>query len=329
MIVFTIYCHTCTVTGKKYVGQTRKTMKTRWTEHVSAAFSFVGCQALGRAIRKYGRDNWTHEVIEICTSQDDANIAEAKWIAQLNTIAPLGYNLDLGGVVPRHPDVGDKIRITRAAKSPEWQTNQNRLLREAHSKFLATTSTDERSVRAKAVWAIKTQEERSAIAQKRESAVTAESRAQRNTKISETIRSSTTPSERSDRARARIMSVSPEKRSERSKRAARTLGPEKRREIGSAGGNTLWANTTPEQRSEAWKQRRVKINKDQRTANFRATWAAKTREEIDEMVQKQSPESRKARAMKAWVTKRLKSALKSHDFTLIGRPEVPAAPNGG
>lgn len=60
MIVFTIYCHTCTVTGKKYVGQTRKTMGTRWTEHVSAAFSFVGCQALGRAIRKYGRDNWTH-----------------------------------------------------------------------------------------------------------------------------------------------------------------------------------------------------------------------------------------------------------------------------
>lgn len=176
--VYTVYCHTCVSTGKKYVGQTKKTMAARWREHVCHALRETGgCVALGRAIRRWGRHCWTHEVLETLPSADAANRAETKWIAQLNTMAPNGYNLDVGGIEPRHPNVGEKIRQTRAAKPAEWRSEQKALLRKAHAEWLASSTPEERRAKARAAWEHISPEERSEMARKREAAKAPEVRA--------------------------------------------------------------------------------------------------------------------------------------------------------
>ncbi len=53
---------------------------------------------LTRAIRKYGRDAFDHEVLEECSTLEAANEAEQWWIAHFGSDdLVLGYNLDAGG----------------------------------------------------------------------------------------------------------------------------------------------------------------------------------------------------------------------------------------
>lgn len=53
---------------------------------------------LKHAIKKYGRENFYKEILEICTSRNELNIAEMKWISELNSLDPsVGYNLHKGG----------------------------------------------------------------------------------------------------------------------------------------------------------------------------------------------------------------------------------------
>lgn len=79
------------INGKKYVGQTTRTVEERFREHAKAD-SFIG-----KAIRKYGEENFKGEVLEKCYSAEELNAAEIKWIKELDCKAPNGYNLTGGG----------------------------------------------------------------------------------------------------------------------------------------------------------------------------------------------------------------------------------------
>lgn len=119
---YTIYCHTCRVTGKKYVGQTVVTVRQRWAGHVSEALNKRdnGCEYFHRAIRKYGRDAFVSAVLSVKRSRRAANAAEKEWIRKLCCRAPLGYNLDEGGKAgARHPDTRRRIKETWAKMSKE------------------------------------------------------------------------------------------------------------------------------------------------------------------------------------------------------------------
>jgi group I intron endonuclease len=95
---FTIYCHTNKVNGKRYIGQTVCSMEKRWSDHVITARNGAGCRVFGAAIRKYGPESFDHEVLEVVTgAQAEADKAESKWIVQLRSRAPEGYNLAVGG----------------------------------------------------------------------------------------------------------------------------------------------------------------------------------------------------------------------------------------
>ncbi len=90
-----IYCITNGVNGKRYVGQTLSKNGSRWKGHKCAAK--YGAQfPLHRAIRKYGIDKFSVEIIHRCT-QPLLNAAEQHYIATLGTLAPNGYNLTTGG----------------------------------------------------------------------------------------------------------------------------------------------------------------------------------------------------------------------------------------
>lgn len=92
----TIYCFTCSVSNKKYIGQT-------WKQVVGtsgARYSLTGGGATSlfkRAIAKYGYETFELEILESVTSQQELDSAERKWILELNTKAPFGYNLASGG----------------------------------------------------------------------------------------------------------------------------------------------------------------------------------------------------------------------------------------
>jgi hypothetical protein len=55
------------------------------------------CPAFYRAIRKYGPESFTLEILERMTTEAGAKRAEQLWIAELGTFGTGGYNLAHGG----------------------------------------------------------------------------------------------------------------------------------------------------------------------------------------------------------------------------------------
>lgn len=88
---FLIYKHT-SPSGKSYIGQTKSYQK-RNKEHRLGC----GCTAFSKAIRKYGWDSFTHQILAEGLSVEDANQKEIELIQQHGTLVPNGYNLRTGG----------------------------------------------------------------------------------------------------------------------------------------------------------------------------------------------------------------------------------------
>lgn len=90
-----IYKITNIINGKIYIGQTIYPLSYRFTNHISDAKNNRG-YAIASAIRKYGKENFTIELLEEC-SEEDLNNLEIKYIEQYNSFTPSGYNLTYGG----------------------------------------------------------------------------------------------------------------------------------------------------------------------------------------------------------------------------------------
>ena len=87
-----IYRITNKINGKPYIGQTTRTLEERIYEHRHCKTT-----TLGKAIQKYGWENFTVEILEVCETLEQMNEREKFWIAKCNSIAPNGYNLTEGG----------------------------------------------------------------------------------------------------------------------------------------------------------------------------------------------------------------------------------------
>jgi hypothetical protein len=105
---WTIYCHTHIDSGRRYVGLTKKTMLQRWNRHIYSSNHVKAGKLINghfpNAIRKYGKDAFSHEVLEICDSLEAANAAEEKWVDFHDSRNPVkGFNLARGGEHIPHP----------------------------------------------------------------------------------------------------------------------------------------------------------------------------------------------------------------------------------
>ena len=90
----TIYSITCQINYKPYVGQTRRPLEVRLREHrrnISKGHSVIEV-----AIQKYGWENFTVKVLEVCPIEM-LNEREMYWIKKLNSKVPNGYNMTDGG----------------------------------------------------------------------------------------------------------------------------------------------------------------------------------------------------------------------------------------
>lgn len=87
-----IYKITNKINGKLYVGQTRQKLNNRIKGHKHSKVK----RGVDAAIKKYGGENFSIEVIEECPVES-LDEREIFWIAKLNSKAPNGYNLTDGG----------------------------------------------------------------------------------------------------------------------------------------------------------------------------------------------------------------------------------------
>ena len=91
-----IYKITNTINGKSYIGQTIQNVKERFYQHCATKCSkAVSNMAIHRAIKKYGKSNFTVEVIEEIDSAN-LNDRERYWIKCYNSYNN-GYNSTKGG----------------------------------------------------------------------------------------------------------------------------------------------------------------------------------------------------------------------------------------
>ena len=100
-----IYKITNLINNKIYVGQTRKKIEQRMSEHISASYfneekkdyNFL----LHKAIRKYGSKNFIIEVLETVVDESNLSEREQYWIHQLHSCILdedcRGYNMTYGG----------------------------------------------------------------------------------------------------------------------------------------------------------------------------------------------------------------------------------------
>jgi hypothetical protein len=102
---WTIYRHIHDESGRSYIGLTVQTMECRWKNHICAAKSAKGGRwHFPNAIRKYGSQAFSHEILQICYSLEEANTAEKFWIWTYDTQNVLrGFNLAKGGDHIPHP----------------------------------------------------------------------------------------------------------------------------------------------------------------------------------------------------------------------------------
>lgn len=95
-----VYCHTHIESGRRYIGLTKRTLRFRWNQHVLNAKKKLGkgCHHFWAAIRKYGKDAFSHNVLETCDTLEEANEAEEAWISSFSSRYPdFGFNLARGG----------------------------------------------------------------------------------------------------------------------------------------------------------------------------------------------------------------------------------------
>ena len=87
-----VYLIWCKINGARYVGQTTKTVEQRFYQHACNKKSLIG-----KAIQKYGKENFLYGVIKSCASKEEMNYWEKFYIVVLKSKAPYGYNRKDGG----------------------------------------------------------------------------------------------------------------------------------------------------------------------------------------------------------------------------------------
>lgn len=129
---YCIYQHECRINGKIYIGQTCQNVSRRWRNgdgYKQNAYFYS-------AIKFYGWNNFSHEIIESGLSQKEANEKEQYWIKFYHSNEKnYGYNLTNGGSTQTYSKES-KNKMSESAKKrfsdPEEREKQSKRLKEAH-----------------------------------------------------------------------------------------------------------------------------------------------------------------------------------------------------
>lgn len=112
---YVVYCHT-SPNGKKYIGLTKNNPSRRWEN----GRAYRNNRHFFNAIKKYGWDNFKHDILESDLSKGEASLLESWFIAQYDTTNPeKGYNMTSGGEIGfKH--VSSTIKIISENSKRYW-----------------------------------------------------------------------------------------------------------------------------------------------------------------------------------------------------------------
>ena len=90
------------INGKRYIGQTTRSLENRKRQHLNASkYARSVSWHFYRAINKYGWDCFEWKIIDTAKTQEDLDAKESFWIEFFDTTDPeKGYNLKGGGYNP-------------------------------------------------------------------------------------------------------------------------------------------------------------------------------------------------------------------------------------
>lgn len=125
-----VYLITNKINGKKYVGQAQN-VKRRWRDHRNPKLK----QPISSAIRKYGVENFSFDVLEFCDISR-LNEVETHYIKSMKCLAPDGYNIAPQGGTCRGVKHSSEVRqkVSTAQKS-NWDNPVIRAKRVAASRI--------------------------------------------------------------------------------------------------------------------------------------------------------------------------------------------------
>lgn len=115
---------------KRYIG------RHKWREGQSHDTYLGSGVILARALKKYGRESFTRETLEVCYSHEELNKAEAKWVDLYSAVeSPLFYNIANGGMntaningkeIHQYTLGGDYVATFNSSADAARATNLNR-----------------------------------------------------------------------------------------------------------------------------------------------------------------------------------------------------------
>lgn len=136
-----IYKVTNLINDKLYIGQTIKTLEHRKTQHENDSL-YKSLKSynypLHKAIRKYGKENFKWEEIDVAYSKDELNKKEIYYIELYDTFHGDGYNCTIGGegTIGRTPSQ-ETIEKNRQANSGENNFWYGKKLSDEHKKKIS------------------------------------------------------------------------------------------------------------------------------------------------------------------------------------------------
>jgi len=128
-----IYKFTHIESGRCYIGQTIQNPSRRRLEHISDSKHTRKSYHFHNALRKYGKDSFTFEVIAQASTLEELNLLEEKYMNQFDSIKN-GFNIRQSG--------GNKLHSTESKKRMSESQKQAHARRRAEGKDGGWTRAD-------------------------------------------------------------------------------------------------------------------------------------------------------------------------------------------
>lgn len=139
-----IYAARNLVNGKVYVGMTVQAFEVRKAEHRKASIA-GSALILHRAIRKYGFESFSWEVLTAVSSIEELRRLEVQYIKEIGSKIPLGYNMTDGGEgtfgLVWGKESRERASASAKARGPRPQSEEERAKRSANRKGVCVLTT--------------------------------------------------------------------------------------------------------------------------------------------------------------------------------------------